>query len=53
MLSPLKGGSGLKAKSTQSRWQSGPQSLGALCYKTTTHQKNPASAGLLLGDTKI
>jgi hypothetical protein len=36
MLSPLKGGSGLKAKSNQSQ--------GALYHKTTTHQKTGIAA---------
>jgi hypothetical protein len=44
MLSPLNGGSGLKAKSNQSRWQSGLQSQGALCHKNTTHQKTGIAA---------
>jgi hypothetical protein len=44
MLSPLKGGSGLMAKSNQSRWQSGPQFQGALYHKTTTHQKTGIAA---------
>jgi hypothetical protein len=47
MLSPLKGGSGLKAKSTHPDFSG--QSLGALCHKPTTHQKIPKVRDCLWG----
>ena len=47
MLSPLKGGSGLKAKSTHPDFSG--QSLGAFSHKPTTHQKIPKVRDCLRG----